>query len=59
MRKSIVLCEKQGEILYLKDYARVLGEVNEKLRTINKEALFLRYGKKTSKVKIYSKRGMQ
>ena len=44
--KNVVLCEKQGEILYLKDYERVSGEVNEKSRTINKEALFLSYRKK-------------
>ena len=57
--KNVVLCEKQGEMLYLEDYERVSGEVNEKLRSINKDALFLSYRKKTSNVKIYSKRGMQ
>ena len=57
--KNVVLCEKQREMLYLEDYERVSGKVNEKLRSINKEALFLGYRKKTSKVKIYSKRGMQ
>ena len=51
--KNVVLCEKQGVMLYLEDYERVSGEVNEKLRSINKEALFLGYRKKTSKVKIY------
>ena len=28
--KNIVLCEKQGEILYLEDYERVSCEVNQK-----------------------------
>ena len=36
--KSIVLCEKQGEILYLKDYERVSGKVNEKSKSTQKEA---------------------
>ena len=33
--KNVVLCEKQGEMLYLKDYERVSGEVSEKSRSIN------------------------
>ena len=53
--KNVVLCEKQGEILYLKDYERVSGKVNEKLRTINKEALFLRCRKKHQKSKFTQK----
>ena len=53
--KNVVLCEKQGEILYLKDYERVSGKVNEKSRTINKEALFLRYRKKHQKSKFTQK----
>ena len=55
MRKNIVLCEKQGEILYLKDYERVSGKVNEKSRLINKEALFLHYRKKHQKSKFTQK----
>ena len=54
-KKNIVLCEKQGEMLYLKDYERVSGEVNEKLRSINKEALFLAYRKKHQKSKFTEK----
>ena len=33
--KNVVLYEKQGEMLYLKDYERISGEVNEKSRSIN------------------------
>ena len=53
--KNIVLCEKQGEILYLRDYERVSGEVNEKSRSINKEALFLGYWKKHQMSKFIQK----
>ena len=53
--KNIVLCEKQGEMLYLKDYERVSGEVNEKLNSINKEALFLGYRRKHQKSKFTQK----
>ena len=53
--KNVVLCEKQGEILYLEDYERVSGEVNEKSRSINKEALFLGYRKKHQKSKFTQK----
>ena len=53
--KNVILCEKQGEILYLKDYERVSGEVNEKSRFINKEALFLGYRKKHQKSKYTQK----
>ena len=53
--KNVVLCEKQGEILYLEDYERVSGEVNEKSRSINKEALFLGYRKKHQKSKYTQK----
>ena len=53
--KNVVLCEKKGEILYLEDYERVSGEVNEESRTINKEALFLRYRKKHQKSKFTQK----
>ena len=40
--KNIVLCEKQGEMLYLEDYERVSGEVNG-------------YGKKHQKSKFTQK----
>ena len=53
--KNIVLCEKQGEMLYLKDYERVSGKVNEKLNSINKEALFLGYRRKHQKSKFTQK----
>ena len=53
--KNIVLCEKQGEILYLEDYERVSGEVNEKSRMINKEALVLGCRKKHQKSKFTQK----
>ena len=53
--KNVVLCEKQGEILYLEDYERVSGEVNEKLRTINEEALVLGCRKKHKKSKFTQK----
>ena len=53
--KNIVLCEKQGEILYLEDYERVSGEVNEKSRTINEEALVLGCRKKHKKSKVTQK----
>ena len=53
--KNVVLCEKQGEMLYLKDYERVSGKVNEKLRYINKEALFLGYRTKYQKSKFTQK----
>ena len=53
--KNIVLCEKQGEILYLEDYERVSGEVNEKSRTLNKEALVLGCRKKKKKSKVTQK----
>ena len=55
LHEKNVLCEKQGEILYLEDYERVSGEVNEKWRTINKKALFLRYRKKHQKSKFTQK----
>ena len=53
--KNVVLCEKQGEILYLKDYERVSGEVNEKSRMINEEALVLGCRKKHKKSKFTQK----
>ena len=53
--KNIVLCKKQGEILYLKDYERVSGEVNEKSRTLNEEALVLGCRKKNKKSKVTQK----
>ena len=53
--KNIVLCEKQGEILYLEDYERVSGEVNEKSRTINEEDLVLCCRKKHKKSKFTQK----
>ena len=53
--KNVVICEKQGEILYLEDYERVSGEVNEKSRTINNEALFIRCRKKHGKSKFTQK----
>ena len=53
--KNIVLCKKQGEMLYFKDYKRVSSEVNEKLRSINKVALFLGYRKKHQKSKFTQK----
>ena len=53
--KNILLCEKQGEMLYLEDYERVSGKVNEKSRSINKEALFLGYRKKHQKSKFTQK----
>ena len=51
--KNVVLCEKKGEILYL--YERVSGKVNEKSRTINKEALVLGCSKKHQKSKFTQK----
>ena len=36
--ENIVLCEKQREMLYLKDYERVSGEVHEKSICIDMEA---------------------
>ena len=42
-------------MLYLEDYERVSGEVNEKSRSINKEALFLGYRKKHQKSKFTQK----
>ena len=53
--KNVVLCEKQGEILYLEDYERVSGEVNEKSRTLNEEALVLGCRKKHKKSKVTQK----
>ena len=35
--KNIVLCEKQGEMLYLEDYERVSGKVNEKSISIDRK----------------------
>ena len=55
LHEKNVLCEKQGEILYLEDYEMVSGEVNEKLASINKEALFLGYRKKHQKSKCTQK----
>ena len=55
LHEKNILCEKQGEILYLEDYERVSGEVNEKLASINKEALFLGYRKKHQKSKFTQK----
>ena len=53
--KNVVLCEKQGKMLYLEDYERVSGKVNEKLRSINKEALLFGYRKKHQKSKFTQK----
>ena len=53
--KNVVLCKKQGEILYLEDYERVSGEVNEKSRMINEEALVLGCRKKHQKSKFTQK----
>ena len=55
LHEKNVLCEEQGEILYLEDYERVSGEVNEKSRTINKEALILGCRKKHQKSKFTQK----
>ena len=54
--KNVVLCEKQGEMLYLEDHERVSGEVNEKSRSINKEALFLGYRKNIKSQNLLKKR---
>ena len=54
--KNVVLCEKQREMLYLEDYERVSGEVNEKLRSINEEALFLVIGKNIKSQNLLKKR---
>ena len=35
--KKIVLCEKQGEMLYLKYYERVSGKMNKKLISIDRK----------------------
>ena len=53
--KNVVLCEKQVEMLYLKDYERVSGEVHEKSICIDKETLFLGYRKKHQKSKFTQK----
>ena len=53
--KKVVLCEKQGEIIYLEDNARVSGEVNQKLISIYKKALFVGYRKKHQKSKFTQK----
>ena len=42
-------------MLYLKYYEKVSGKVNEKLRSINKEVLFLGYRKKHQKSKFTQK----
>ena len=42
-------------MLYLEDYERVSGKVNEKARSINEEALFLGYRKKHQKLKFTQK----
>ena len=55
LEKNIVLCEKQGEMLYLEDYERVSGTVHEKSICIDKEALFLGYRKKHQKSKFTQK----
>ena len=53
--KNVLLCEKQGEMLYLEDYERISGEVNEKFISIDKEALFVGYRKKHQKSKFTQK----
>ena len=54
--KNVLLCEKQGEMLYLKDYEMVLGKVNEKSISIDKEALFVGYRKKVKSQNLLKKR---
>ena len=54
-QKNVLLCEKQGEMLYLKDNERISGEVNEKSISIDKEALFVGYRKKHQKSKFTQK----
>ena len=44
--KNIVLCEKQGEMLYIEDYERVPGEVNENSLSTDIEALSPAFMKK-------------
>ena len=53
--KNIVLCEKQGEMLYLEDYERVPGEVNENSLSIDIEALSPAFTKKPQKSKFTRK----
>ena len=52
MRKMLFCVKNKGKILYLKDYERVSGEVNEKSRSINKDTLYLGYRKKHQKSKF-------
>ena len=55
--KSIVLCEKQGEILYLEDYERVSGEVNEKCQDpLIRRPYFLVIGKNIKCQNLLKKR---
>ena len=53
--KNIVLCEKQGEMLYIEDYERVPNEVNENLLSIDIEALSPAFTKKLQKSKFTQK----
>ena len=55
-QKNVVLCEKQGELLYLEDYERVSDEVHEKSICFDKEALFPGYRKKHQKSKFTQKK---
>ena len=53
--KNIVMCEKQGEMLYIKDYERVPGEVNENSLSTDIEALSPAFTKKLQKSKLTRK----
>ena len=54
--KNIVLCEKQGEMLYLKDYERVSGKVNENQDPLIRRPYFLVIGENIKSQNLPKKR---